>query len=70
MAKHNEMIRHRVVGIGCLQPIPQLHRFTESGLGEVDMINVGSFAGSCWCGILFTGSRLWRFLSLNECHRQ
>jgi hypothetical protein len=47
MAEDNKVIRHWVRGIGRLQPIAQLHRFAERGFGDVDMINVGAFAGSC-----------------------
>src|SRR5439155_20740515 len=38
VAKNNEMVWHRLIGIGRLQPITQLSRFAESGLGEMDVI--------------------------------
>src|SRR5207247_9818823 len=57
VTQNNKVIRHRIVGIRRLQPIAQLGRFTESGLGEVDMINVGAFAGAGGSGALFTRPR-------------
>ena len=47
------MIRHRIVGIRRLEPIAQLRRFAESGLGEMDMINVGAFTGPGGRGAIF-----------------
>src|SRR4029077_3644643 len=61
MTQDNKVIRHRIVGIRRLQPIAQLNRFAESGLGEMDMINVGAFASP---GDFLSG--LWRALSLNN----
>ena len=70
MAKHNEVCWHRRVGIRRLQPIAQLHRFAESSLGEVDVINISSFTSPGWRRSLFTCSGLWRALALNKCNRQ
>ena len=62
------MLRHRVAAIRCLEPITQLHRFAESSLGEVDMINVGSFTSPG--GRRAARSRLWRFLAVSKRNRQ
>src|ERR1043166_4852006 len=70
MAKDNKMIGHWITLIRRLQPIAQLNGLTKSGLGEVDMVNVRSFAGSRGCRTLFTGSGLWRSLAVNERNRQ
>src|SRR5437868_2673413 len=67
MAKDNKVVRHRIVGIRRLQPIAQLSGFAESGLGEMDMINVGPFASACWRGTLFRGLRC--SLRMNGCKR-
>src|SRR6266853_610514 len=68
MAKNNEMIRHWVAAIRRFKPIAQLHCFAESGLGEVDMINVASFTSPS--GRRAAGSGLWRSLAVNERTRQ
>src|ERR1700730_13196701 len=68
MAKDNEMVWHWLIGIWRLQPIAQLSRCAESGLGEMDMINVGAFTGSGGCGTLFVG--LCCFLRMNDCNGQ
>jgi hypothetical protein len=70
MTQHDKMIRHGITLIGCLQPIAQLHGLAESGLGEMDMINVGSFTGPSGCGTLSACSRFWTFLAVNQRHRQ
>ena len=41
------MCRHGDVGIGRLQIVGQFDSFAESGLGEMDMVNVG--AGGAFC---------------------
>ena len=46
MAKDNEMVWHWPIGIWRLQPIAQLSCFAESGLGEMDMINIGALASA------------------------
>jgi hypothetical protein len=66
MAKDNEMIRHRVIGIGRFEPIAQLHRFAQRGLCEMDMIDVGSFSGSGSRGLLTACGGFWRCLGVNE----
>jgi hypothetical protein len=70
MPKDDEVFWHWRTGIWRLQPIAQLNGFAESGLGEMDMINVRAFASAGGRGALFTGSGLWYSLSLNECNGQ
>src|SRR5437867_13006401 len=65
MAQDDKMIRHWITLIGRLQPIAQLHGLAESGLGEVDMINVGSLTSSGGCGTLSCCTGFWCFLSVN-----
>ena len=58
------MLRHRVAAIRCLEPITQLHRFAESSLGEMDMINVGSFTSPGGRSAACSG--LWRSLAVDK----
>src|SRR3989454_12797365 len=46
MAKDNKVSWHGRLGIRRFEPIAQLNGFAEGGFGEVDMVNVRSFAGS------------------------
>ena len=66
MAKNNKVVGHRVAGIRRFEPVAQLHRLAESGLGEVDMVNIRAFAGSGGRGRLLCCGRLWRALRPNE----
>src|SRR5215831_3661560 len=66
MAKNNEMIRHRIAGIRCFEPIAQLHCFAERSLCEMDMVNVGPFASSGRRGLLSACCELWRCLAVNK----
>ena len=59
MTKNNEMIGHRVVGIRSFEPIAQLQCFAQRGLCEMHMVNVGPFATSRRCSLLFTRGGFW-----------
>ena len=69
MAKNEKVSGHGRLWIRRFKPIAQLSGFAESGLGEVDMIDVRAFAGSGRGGGLLTCSRRWRTLSLKEWNR-
>src|SRR5215472_13690175 len=64
VAKDDKVIRHGVAAIRRLEPITQLHRFAESGLGEMDMINVGSFTSPGRRRAARSG--LWRSLAVDK----
>ncbi len=59
VTKHYKMIRHRRIWIRCFQPIAQLSCFTESGLGEMDMIHISPFADSGGCRALYICCSFW-----------
>ncbi len=59
MAKHDKMLRRSCAGIGRLKPVAQLGCLAKSSLGEMDVVNVGSFAGTSGRGCtLLVRSRL------------
>jgi hypothetical protein len=70
MAKDEKVSWHGRFPIGRFKPIAQLGGFAESSFGEMDMIDVRSFAGTGGRGGLLTCSRSWCALSLNECNRR
>ena len=67
MAENDEMIGHRVGGIRRFEPITQLQCFAQRGLCEMHMVNVGAFANSGRCRLLFARGGFWRRLSVNKC---
>jgi hypothetical protein len=66
MAKDNKVSWHGRFRIRRFEPIAQLSGFAERGLGEMDMVNVCSFAGPGGRAGLLSCSGLWCALSLNE----
>jgi hypothetical protein len=66
VTEDNKMVRHRIARIWCFQPIAQLERFSQRGLGEMDMINVSPFPGSGDRCRRFTCGGFRRALAVNE----
>src|SRR5262245_54918957 len=59
VAKDNKMIRHRIMRIGCFEPIAQLRCLAERRPCEMHVINISPFPSPDGRGLLFTGGGFW-----------